>query len=254
MGVDDDFSYIMTAQKFAQTGHFFYNGWGNPILGWQVPWGALFIHLFGSSYTPCRFSIVVVALLTTFLLHRTLQRCGIQSWNASIATLLLMLTPIFFPLIPTFMTDVPGVFAIVVCLYACLRAIEARSERAALIWLCAAAASNLALGTVRQISWLGVLVMVPSTAWLLRKWKWALPVGAGLWLAGVLGILFFMHWFAGHPYSVPEHIVEGPIQRSMLVKALSLLVRSVATLALLSQPILVAFFSPLSERRTTGLA
>ena len=43
-----------------------------------------------------------------------------------------------------------------------------RRDCASLLWLCIAVLVNVAGGTVRQIAWLGALVMVPSTAWLLR--------------------------------------------------------------------------------------
>ena len=46
-GMNDDFSYIRTAQVFADTGHIVFNGWGAPMLGWQVLPAALFIKLFG---------------------------------------------------------------------------------------------------------------------------------------------------------------------------------------------------------------
>ena len=36
MGISDDWSYIRTAQVLAATGHIAYNGWGAPMLGWQL--------------------------------------------------------------------------------------------------------------------------------------------------------------------------------------------------------------------------
>lgn len=41
MGFVDDWSYTKSAQVFAQTGHFAYNGGATAMLGWQVAWGAL---------------------------------------------------------------------------------------------------------------------------------------------------------------------------------------------------------------------
>src|SRR5437763_11336272 len=40
MGFQDDWSYIRTAQEFARTGHFVYNGWATAMLGWIIPWSA----------------------------------------------------------------------------------------------------------------------------------------------------------------------------------------------------------------------
>ena len=83
--------------------------------------------------------------------------------GANIGALTVGLSPIFLPMAASYMTDVAGLFVIVLCLYLCQRAAAARSDRAAVLWLCCAAISNVVGGTVRQICWLGALVMVPST-------------------------------------------------------------------------------------------
>src|SRR6202011_661080 len=80
MGVNDDPSYIRSALDFAQTGHFVYHGWSNAMLGWQIVWGALFIKLFGFSFTVVRLSTVPLAMASAYLLHQILVRFGINSW------------------------------------------------------------------------------------------------------------------------------------------------------------------------------
>ncbi len=169
IGMNDDWSYVQSARVLAQTGHIVYNGWAAPMLGWQLFLGALFVKLFGPSFTSIRASTLLVALLTAFLTHRTLVRAGVNSRNATVGTLALVLSPLFLPLAVSFMTDIGGLFCVVVCLYACLRALQAQSDRAVLAWLAFAALSNALGGTVRQIAWLGVLVMFPCAVWLLRR-------------------------------------------------------------------------------------
>jgi hypothetical protein len=73
MGINDDFSYIRTAQTFAQTGHFVYNGWATAMLGWQVPAAALLIKVFGFSFSVVRIFGLLIGLLTTYLLHADLS-------------------------------------------------------------------------------------------------------------------------------------------------------------------------------------
>jgi hypothetical protein len=106
----------------------------------------------------------------------------------------------------TFMTDIPGLFAIVLCLYGCLRALQARTDRATIAWLCFAVLTNALCGTSRQIAWLGILAMLPSTLWLLRARRRVFVTGAAATLAGALFILASVHWFALQPYSIPEHL------------------------------------------------
>src|SRR5947199_3953337 len=77
MGIIDDWSYIKTAQVFAQTGHFAYNGWATATLGWQVLWGALFSKLFGFSFVHVRLSTLPIAMASVYLFHQILVRFGI---------------------------------------------------------------------------------------------------------------------------------------------------------------------------------
>lgn len=209
MGFLDDWSYVKTAQVFAQTGHFVYNGWATAMLGWQVVWGALFIRLFGFSFTVVRLSTLVVAMATIALFHVTLVRFGINARNAVLGTLVLGLSPLFMPVAASFMTDVSGLFVIVLCLYLCQRAVAARSSEATIAWLCLAAASNVLGGTARQIAWLGALVMVPSAGWLLRKRRGVLWTSSLWWVISVVSVLACMRWFGRQPYSVPEPYLKG---------------------------------------------
>ena len=130
IGIDDEWSYIKTAQLFAQTGHFVYNGWAAMILGWQVVWAALFIKLFGFSFTVVRLSILPIAMVTVFLFHAVLLRFGINARNAVLGALTLGLSPLFVPMAVMYMSDVPGLFALILCLYLCQRAVAANSSMA----------------------------------------------------------------------------------------------------------------------------
>jgi hypothetical protein len=206
----DDFSYVKSAQVLASTGRIAYNGWSAPILGWQLFLGALFLKLFGSSFTAARASTVVVALVTVFLTQRTYIRLGISPWNAMLGTLTLTVCPIFLPLTVSFMSDIGGLFCIVICFYACLRSVQAQIVLSTLAWLIFAAHSGAVLGTVRQISWLGVLVIFPCTVWLVRRRRHSVLVGAVLYIASVAFVLSSVAWFLHQPYSIPENLVgEG---------------------------------------------
>jgi hypothetical protein len=207
MGVCDDWSYIWTARVFADTGHFTYNGWATAMLGWQVYLGALFIKLFGFSFTSVRFSVLVVSLLCAALMQRTFVRSGASEGMASVATLSLVLSPLFLPLSFSFMTDVPALLVLVFCIYCCIRALQSISDKAVLSWLTFAALSNVVGGTVRQIAWLGVLLIVPCAAWCMRRRRYILLVGTTLWIIGVLSIALYMQWFRAQPYAVVEKVL-----------------------------------------------
>ncbi len=206
MGICDDWTYFLTAQKLAITGHVLYNGWVNAIVGWQLFYGAAFIKLFGATYTAVRSTTLLVAMATAFFTQRSLVRSGISERNATIGTLALVLSPIYLMLSVTFMTDIPGMFALVLCFYCCLRVLQAPSARATIGWLWTAAITNAVFGTSRQIAWLGVLVIVPSTLWLLRSQRRVLLAGLAAFFAGVAIVFGCMHWFSQQPYTLPQHI------------------------------------------------
>lgn len=214
MGVCDDWPYILMAQRLASTGQFVYNAWAQPMIGWQLYYGAAFIKLFGLSFTTLRISTLLIAMALAFLLQRTLVRAGITEFNATLGTLALVLSPLYLMLSVMYMTDIPGLFAIVLCLYACLRALQASTSRATIAWLLFAVFTNAFFGTARQLAWLGILVMVPSTLWLLRSKYRGLPeqrrvllTGLVLNLAGALFVFACMQWLKHQPYTMPEHLL-----------------------------------------------
>ena len=240
MGFQDDWSYVRTALEFARSGHFVYNGWSTAMLGWMVPWGALFIKLLGFSFTAVRLSMLPIAMLTAYLFHDCLGRCGVSGRDAILGTLTLCLSPVFTPMAASFMTDVPGVLVIVICLHLCLRAVRAADSREMILWLCCAALSSVVGGTVRQIAWLGALVMVPSTAWLLRR-RGVLRAGAVLWIVSVVGVAGLLQWWSRQPYSVPEHIDRGTVDSAMVHHFGGKIVKGVLCFLLLLFPVLSAW-------------
>ena len=203
MGIGDDGPYILVAKNLAATGHIHYNGWSAAMLCWQLYLAAALIKVFGFSFTTVRVSTMVVSVASAFLLQRILVRCGISERNAVIGTLALVLSPMYLLLSVTFMSDIHGLFGIIVCLYACLRALQASNDRASIGWLCFAVAADIAVGTSRQLTWLGVLVMIPSALWLLRAHRRVLLTGAAATIAGFLAIGACLIWLRHQPYTTP---------------------------------------------------
>ena len=251
MGICDDGPYSLVAKSLATTGHIHYNGWSSPMLGWQLYLGAAFIKLFGFSFTTVRMSTLTISALTAFLLQRTLVRTGVTERNATLGTLAVVLSPLYFMLSVTYMTDIDSLFAIVICLYGCLRALRASTERAAIAWLCFAAVTNAICGTSRQIAWLGVLVVVPSTVYLLRSRRRLLTVGALLAAAGDLFVLVCMLWFRRQPYILPERLIPSryPVGNLLMLLAYSLL-----DLPYLLLPLTLLFLPQLRNLRPKTLA
>jgi hypothetical protein len=252
IGMSDDFSYVKTAQELAQTGHVVYNGWATAMLGWQLFLGALFVKLFGTSFLSTRASTFLIALFITYLTHRVLVRTGVSSINAAVGTLALVLSPLFLPLSLSFMSDVDGLFCIVLCLYACLRALQAEKDRGTIAWLAFAALSNAVGGTVRQIAWLGVLVMFPCTVWLLRRRRGVVPTGLILYVVSVIFIFLSLSWFHHQPYSVPYPLVPADFDRTHIVHLFGQYFRAFFSLAMFLMPVLIAFLPKVSLKQRSS--
>ncbi len=247
-----EWTYIRSALRLATTGKILYNGWEAPMLGWQLYLGAAFIKLFGFSITTVRMSTWLVAMTLAFLLQRVMVRAGISERNAVFGTLAFVLSPLYLTLSVCYTSDIFGLFAVVLCLYGCLRALEASTDRACVAWICFAVAGNDICGTARQIVWLGVLVMVPSTLWLLRERRRVLIEGAVATLAGYVFVFACMRWMARQPYINPEHLV---VHRGQEYPVLATLFHAFPEVLLLLLPILVPFLPEIrkSLRRSAAV-
>jgi len=246
-GTMDDWSYVRTAQMLAATGHIEYNGWSAPMLLWPLYVAAFFIKVFGFSFLVVRSTIVLEALCTTLLLHCTFVRAGVGQWNASLGVLTIVLSPIFLVASTAFLSDIPGMLAVVLCFYICLRALQAEAPRSAAIWLCFAGLSNAALGTARQIAWLGVLILVPCTMWLLRRSRLVLITGTLTYIVSGASIWWALHWFNRQPYILPEHLLEHKPSPAEIGIIPTVIFRLVLDLVMFLVPIALAFLPSLKR-------
>ncbi len=96
--------------------------------------------------------------------------------------------------------------------------------------------------------------MVPGTGWLMRKRRGVLLAAFVCWAAAILGVLYFMHWFATQPYSVPFAPPNPPLSGAGLrILASSVgLVSEFLCLLLILFPLLIAWLPRV--RRCRGLA
>lgn len=225
MSVGDDGPYIRMAQTFAKTGHIVYNGWAAAAMISQIYLAQPFIKLFGESYTTVRMTNLLVALVTTIAFHRLLVRTGAFERNATLGTLAVVLSPLYLMLSVTFMSDIQGMLAVVLCTYGCVRAIQASSDRSAIRWICFAVFTCTLFGTSRQIAWVGDLTMVPCTLWHLRSRTRVLITGAAFTAVAFLFIFGCLHWLGKQPYYVPvPFFVKGfPMAHALMEVTYTLL-------------------------------
>jgi hypothetical protein len=244
MSICDDGPYILMARTFAETGHIVYNGWAAAMIVSQLYLAGLFINFFGFSYTTARMSTLLLAVLMAYLLQRTLVQAGCSERNATLGTLTAVLSPLYLMLSATFMSDIIGLFAIIICLYGCLRALRASTDKSALGWFCVATVLCAFLGTSRQIAWMGNFVMLPCALWLLRSRRRIVPAAAGVTIVAILSIFACMHWFSHQPYAVPVplRVKSFPMQEAL--QQLSYILFEIPFLVL---PVIAVFFPEIGK-------
>jgi hypothetical protein len=221
-GYIDDFSYIHMAKTLAETGRFAYNGWPTAMLGIQVWWGAAWIWLFGFSFTLVRLSVLPLALGAVALVYLIARRASLSPSDSLFAALLTGLSTLFLPLAPTFMTDIPGFFFLLACLYGFTRAADAAEDSQArsshvvpwraLAWLAIGTLFGVLGGTIRQPVWFApiacaALLCLGRFVGLSHSDRRVFRLAS--LVCGVIGMVALIagtRWFSQQPYAIPTRL------------------------------------------------
>ena len=250
IGIIDDWSYAAMARVLAHTGRYAYNGWETPMIGVLAYAAAFLVKIFGSSYTTVRFTVVLAAAAAGFMGQRLLVRLGLNDGNAALITLGTLFSTTLLPMCYLFMTDVPGLLGIVVCLYACVRAIQAE-DRSAQAWLLTAVAVALIAGTCRQTVWIAGITMVPSAMWLLRDKRKVLMSGLVMLSVEFAGIAICVRWLRHAAFFQPEPALPRTISVQDMHLLAYIFLHALPTILFLTMPVLVAYLAvvPFSNRK-----
>jgi len=209
---NDDFSYSYTVKRLLQTHALTYNGWASASLIAQAYWGLIWVKAFGFSLTVLRFSTLPLAAGAVSICCLLARGAGLQPRFAVFASLMLGLSPLYLPQACSFMTDAPGLFCIMLSMYAMIRAIESARSRSVLAWLAMGLIVGFIGGTGRQIVWVVPLVLAPYLAWLRRDNAIVFRSAIAGWMLVFAGVLLTLHWFHHQPYSIPENSIRSDLR------------------------------------------
>src|SRR2546425_6815583 len=229
----DDWAYSYMALHLARTGQLIYNGWESAMLIPHTYWGALFIRLFGFSFSCLRMSTLPFAAGSAGMCYSVMRRLGLESSAAVFGTLLVALSPVFLPVSVSFMSDVPSVFFTLLSIYGLTHAAansaavsefrEAfRPARSAWLWLAVGALSGFLGGMDRQVVWLVPLLVLPYLAWLRRRRQEFVVVALGSWVVVVVGIVAATEWFNRQPFTLYQFPLLGEVRLAISKPALEL--------------------------------
>ncbi len=216
---NDDWSYSFTVKKLLETGHLTYNGWASASLIAQAYWGLIWVKIFGFSYTILRISTIPLSSAAISICYLLARRASLRPGLAALASLMVGLSPIYMPVAGTFMTDAPGLFCILLSMYAMVRGIESGKSSTAVSWLIVGIGVGFVGGTGRQIVWLVPMVFGPYAAWLRRD---SLPVLVTCIFGFVFvlaGALLTLKWFQHQPYSIPEISIRSDLHQALKEKS-----------------------------------
>ena len=201
---NDDWSYAFTVKQLLTTGHFRYNGWATAAIIGQVYWGWLWTAILGFSFDVLRLSTFPLAGGAVALCYLLARHAGLNRSHAVFTALLLGLSPVFMPYAASFMTDVPGLFFILLSLYTLVRSAESDRTPAILAWLILGLLAGMIGGTSRQVVWIVPLAVVPYLTCLRRRHRPFVVAATLGWFLLVAVILYTMRWFAKQPFALPE--------------------------------------------------
>ena len=212
---NDDMSYAMTVKRLVETGHLTYNGWASASLIAQAYYGAIWVKLFGFSFTVLRLCVIPLAAAAVAMCYLLARRAGLAPKGAVFAALLLGWSPVFLPIASTFMTDAPGMFCMFLALYALARAGESPNLRAALAWLAVGTVVAGVGGTGRQIVWVVPLAVAPYLAWVRRREMAFVAAAAVAWVAVFATAVLTVRWFNHQMYTIPEAAPMSDLKRGL---------------------------------------
>ena len=105
--LDDDWSYAASVRNLIETAQLRFDDWTSMPLVVQTLWGAAWGWLFGTSGTVLRLSTAFLGLGALLSLYTLVRLVGVRATPAALLTTCLGVSPVFFCLSLTFMTDVP---------------------------------------------------------------------------------------------------------------------------------------------------
>jgi 4-amino-4-deoxy-L-arabinose transferase-like glycosyltransferase len=205
----DDWIYASSVRDLLSTGRFIMPSHSQANLVGLTLWGALWVKLFGFSFTTLTYSTLVMALAGLYAFYGIARAVNVPLWGALLGTGLLLFNPLFVQLSYSFMTDVPFLALVLISCYCYIRGVQ----KDHLGWL---VLGGLFAGWSFLIRQFGLLVPVAfflyiaANGLLTGKWRWRQLIVTALVPAIIFG--GWAVWARDIPESVSAY--EADVRRS----------------------------------------
>src|SRR5262245_12493270 len=192
----DDWAYSWSVQHLLDTHELLFPEIVGNADASQVVWGALFCLPYGFSLATLRLSTWVLGVLALWALYLLVREGGGSRRGALTAAAVLGFYPVFFVLLPTFMTDVPALAGILWSMFLFVRAVH--QKRVALVWL---AAAVCAISVCAPVISLGVAgAMIATLLFHTGRWGRRMTVLLAPVLVGLFAAWLFV-WTRAHVFT-----------------------------------------------------
>jgi hypothetical protein len=191
----DSWSYLHTLFEWRRTGHWDFNHWVSMTLVGQIFMAVPIVAVFGYSVTAVNVAFAFVGLAGLAALMWLGQIVGLSPWKSALVGLCVAASPLWGPLAPTFMTDIPAfVFQILALALACA---SFRREEPSLRLLGASIAVGFVAISIRQYSVIPVAAILLASAMYFARLgdRRRLGIVVALGVAVVVGTLALLAWW-----------------------------------------------------------
>jgi hypothetical protein len=197
----DDWSYLLTLFRWTDTGKLNFNGWVSMTLVGQIGLASPVVRILGHSITAVQLFtsfIGLAGLLGVVFIGRQVVR---PVWWAVFVAGTIAIGPLWGPLAPTFMTDLPTfAFEMLTLAAAC---VAFRRRPMSLPWFTVSVVLGFVAVSIRQYAVIPVIAVVVVAVCLLvadREWR---KLGTTLVISAIFGIaaLALLYWWSGLPDS-----------------------------------------------------
>jgi len=206
MGVNDDWSYSRTAMDLARTGHIHYFGWSASAMLAQLPYGALWIKLFGGSFATLRVATLALSGLIPVLTYWLGLECSLERRMAFFGAMTVGLSPLFIPHSVSFMSDSYACLFFLASMLLAMKSIVHRPPVPAAALYALAMLSSLLGGATRQVFWVTAPVIAAAYCFFRRGKSFEKVWGGGVLVAYIACCVFILHWLRQQPNFLYENL------------------------------------------------
>ncbi|HEY1737248.1 MAG TPA: glycosyltransferase family 39 protein, partial [Acidimicrobiia bacterium] len=197
----DDWSYLRTLFTWRDTGHWDFNHWVSMTLIGQLLLARGVIAFAGNSILAVRIMVAALGVVGLWAIVPTARALGLPRRDGVLVALTMAACPLWGPLAPTFMTDVPAFAVQMVALAFAI--VGLRRRQVSLGYFAASLAVSYWAISIRQYAIVPAIAIVLVYA--IGAWREGdrrqLQRIVGLTVILLIATAFLLHWWNGIPNS-----------------------------------------------------